>query len=173
MKSSYDTHKNLELLRKTDSYLYLAEGKSLDKLRKNESYKTAVGGFFTWEEYLKQPEINLSASTANTMILAYNLICLSLGKTLEEGSVYPISGIRFACKRYKEGELTKEEAINILEASKELSFKDLKEFYQDARTQDPARTYEYVVMRRTKETNNLTKVHDIGSEQIKTAFNLE
>lgn len=172
-KSSRNLHSDLEILRKTNSFAYLAEGANLYELKKNDHFKTVAGGYSTWAEYLRQPTINLTPTQAERMIQAYCLICLSLGKNFEEGGEYPISAIKFLARKYNEGMIDADDFKSALEASKSLSFKDFKEFFQDVRTKNPARTYDYMIMRRVRETNNLEKVHGIESEKIKHAFNLE
>jgi hypothetical protein len=58
-----------------------------------------------------------------------------------------------------------------------LSQKDFKEKIWEIKSKelgvDVSRTYEYLIMRKTLETNTMERVMDISSDQIKETFNIE
>lgn len=170
---SFLDHKQLSTYRKSDTYIFLVQGSLLHKLRSDELYKLTNGGM-SWEDYLRQPEVSLTTGEARQRIECYQLFCVNMGLSEEDLGEYPLPALKFILNKYKKGQITTARQINeILEASKSLSFRDLKEHFQDEVIQVEERTYEYVVMKRCIETNNLTKVHDISSEDIKSKLNLE
>ncbi len=173
---SFDKHQTLSKLRKTDSFLFVMQGELLNDLRSKEAYKLTNGGM-SWEDYLKQPEVSLTPKMAKDMIEAYLLFCVSMQLTHEDVGYYPLSALKFILNKYRKGLLANATQVKeILDASLNLSFKDLKEFFHDREMQgieEAPRTYEFVIMKRCIETNGLAKVHDISSEDIKKKFKLE
>jgi hypothetical protein len=171
-EKSFDDHNALSTLRKSETFIYLTQGEILNKLRNDELYRLTNGGM-DWEDYLRQPEVSLTTGQARQMIECYQLFCVNMGMSAEDLGWYPLSALRFILKKYKKGQIDDARKIKeILEASKSLSLRDLREHYHDEVIQ-MERTYEYVIMKRCKETNNLTKVHEVSSEDIKSKFNLE
>lgn len=165
-------HNVLSTYRKSDTYLFVAQGEVLSKLRNDEQYKLTNGGM-SWEDYLRQPEVSLTTGQARQMIEVYQLFCINMAISMEDLGYYPLPALKFILNKYKKGQIqTAKQVKEILEASKTLSFRDLREHFQDEVIQTQERTYEYVLMKRCKETNNLTKIHDISSEDIKSKFNL-
>lgn len=166
-------HQALSTYRKSDTYLYIVQGELLNKLRNDELYKLTNGGM-DWEDYLKQPEVSLTTGQARKMIEIYQLFCVNMGMEAEELGFYPLTALKFILNKYKKGQFADAKKIKeVLEASKSLSFRDLKEHYQDEVIQMTERTYEYVIMKRCIETNNINKVHGIESDDIKSKFNLD
>jgi hypothetical protein len=171
-EKSFDDHNALSVLRKSDTFLYLTQGEILNKLRNDELYKLTNGGM-DWEDYLRQPEVSLTTGQARQMIEVYQLFCVNMGMTAEDLGWFPLPALKFILNKYKKGHVDNIGKIKeILEASKHLSLRDLREHYHDEVIQ-MERTYEYVIMKRCKETNNINKVHGIESEDIKNKFNLE
>lgn len=175
-EKSFSDHHELSVYRKSDTYLFLSQGEILNKLRNDELYKLTNGGM-SWEDYLKQPEISLTAGQARQRIECYLLFVKSMGMSLEELGFYPLPALKFILgKFHKKVFANATEIRQVMEASKQLSLKDLKEFVHDANTETiegAPRTYEFLIMKRCIETGNMTKVHDIASEDIKSKFNLE
>lgn len=172
-EESFFDHKTLSTYRKSDTYLFVSQGEVLNKLRNDEQFKLTNGGM-SWEDYLRQPEVSLTTGQARQMIEVYQLFCINMGISVEDLGFYPLSALKFILNKYKKGQIpTAKQVKEILEASQLLSLRDLREHFQDEVIQVEERTYEYVVMKRCCETNNLTKVHDISSDDIKSKLNLE
>ncbi len=154
---------------------FVAMGKILRELKKKEVYKKAVGqGIDTWSDYLKQPEIGLSAGEANRLIQIYDEFIVRLGYDEETIAQVPIKNMHYLLPMVKKMK-SKEESDELIADATLLSQKDFKERMFDKRVEggDTTRTFEYLIMRRTVETGALDKVPGIESDTIKVMFNLE
>lgn len=136
------------------------------KLKRYELWYDSFGGIDTWEDFLKQPEINIPVSKANKLIKIYDFFG-------EEHPGYDISGIAISrlytiASHVEDGKKIHE----LLTSARESSTADFKEYFRDV-TVGEERTYSYMVMKKCNETGNLTKVHGLDSEIIKDKLNLE
>lgn len=145
---------------------YLAMGLVLKNLKENSRWRESVGdgGIETWDDFLKQPEIGISRLEADRMMKAYSVLVEEKGYSIEDLKNIPVASI----KRLIEIDIDD----NVIEQAKTLTTKDFKEAIAE-NNNIQERTYTYMVMRRCKETGNMTKVHGITSEEIKGTFNLE
>lgn len=136
-------------------------GKQLKKIKENESWVYEIGnGIDTWHEYLSQPEIGMTVREANDLI-----------KMADYARKTNTNPQEFSTKNYKM--LVKEHESNeeIIESAKVLSNRDFKERYYDHKTADKGkRTYTYMVMKRCNETNNMSKVHGVESDEVLKKF---
>lgn len=155
----HDTYETLVSCGTEAKANYIAMGKLLMELRVNNKWKEAIGdGITTWSAFLKQPEIGLSVGEADKLMKIYN--------RLADYDVNEISLVNL--KRLVDVEHITED---IVDQARTLSDKDFKEVLAENENISE-RTYVYMVMKRCKETGNMTKVHDLSSEVIKDTFNL-
>lgn len=150
-------------------------GKLLYKLKTDSVFLQAVGeGINTWEDYISQPEIGLARGEASRLIQIYEQFVLRLGLSEEEVSKIPVKNIHYLLPLVKGA--TEENADDIralIDDATHLSQKDFKERVYESKNEIDNRTYEYLIMKKCIETGNMTKVHDISSEQIKESLNIK
>lgn len=158
---------------------FLWQGKYLYNLRKNSNYREAIGdGIDSWHDFLAQPEIGMSPTQANKLLNIYELFIKQLKYEEEEIIKISIKTLNYLIKWREEIEkLDKKLCDEIIIQAQVLSFKDFKEVYFDHKNKEDqeskeVRTYEYIIMKKCHQTGNMTKVHDIDSQQIETIFNL-
>lgn len=152
--------------------LDVMRGQALWQLKANNLYKKAFGeGVDTWEEFLRSPEIGLTISEANRMMQMYEYFVIKHGIDEEELSDVPIKSLHHMLPRLKSGEIREEDVPELIDAARELTFNQFKERVYDVLHEDSAlRTYSYVLMRRCNETKNLSRVQEVTSDMIITAF---
>lgn len=171
MTEGFNIHSKLSYLCKTNTRLYIRTGEYLYKLQRFDLWRDSTGGIDTWEDYLKQPEINIPKSKANKLIRIWEYFGIN-NKGWETNDV-PLYVLDIISKTNPKSGVVSE----MLEAGRELSRADFKERFHDLLNgtpeKDAERTYSYVIMKRCDQTNNLKKVHDISSDDIKNKFNLE
>lgn len=149
-------------------------GKLLYTLQQNDNFASAVGeGINTWDDYITQPEIGLSRGESSRLIQIYEQFVLRLGLSEEDVARIPLKNIHYLLPLVKSS--TEENADDIralVDDATQLSQKDFRERVYESKHEDQSRTYEYMVMKRCNETGTLSRVHDITSEQIKLALNI-
>lgn len=169
--NAFQTHAKLSELCKTSTKLGIRTGEYLYKIRRFDLWRDSTGGIDTWEDYLKQPEINISTSKANQLIRIWEYFGIT-DKGWDTHDV-PLYVLDVISKRKPKSGLVEE----MLNAGRELSRADFRERFHDLTNgtpdKDAARTYSYLIMQKCNETGNLKKVHDIPSDVIKEKFNLE
>lgn len=172
VSTAFDTHSKLSELCKKDTKLDIRMGEYLYKLRVYDLWRDSTGGIDSWEDYLKQPEINIPKSKANQLIRIWEYFGVEdKGWDITDVPMYVLDII--SKKKPKAKFLIAE----MLESGKVLSRSDFKERFHDlvngTPEQDAVRTYSYLIMQKCNETGTLKKVHDIPSDLIKEAFNLD
>lgn len=164
---AHGLHKVLEAFRSRDKKDEWTLAELLYKLRRYELWRFAVGGFDSWEDYLKQPEIGISRHKADKMVRIYEYFIIERGFQLPDLEDVPWYALDFISKKRPEADLI----AQLLADAKVLTQKDFKEAYYD-HTEVGPRTYSYVLMRKCDQTGNLEKVHELDSETIKTKLGL-
>lgn len=160
---------------------FLEQGKLLYNLRKNSLYREAIGdgGSDSWHEYLSQPEIGMSPTQANKLLNIYELFILKLQYSEEEIIKISVKTLNYLIKKGDEfAGLDRGTQEEIISQAQILSHKDFKEAYFDNKSEaseklgkdKDERTYEYVLMKKCHQTGNMTRVHDISSQDIESAF---
>lgn len=139
-------------------------------LRRYELWRFAVGGYDSWEDYLKQPEIGISRHKADKLVRIYEFFIVNDTFTPEDLKDVPWQALDYISK--KNFDKFSPSYAELIEAAKHLTPKDFKERYFELSQPEVERTYSYVIMRKCDQTGNLEKVHEVESEQIKKAFNL-
>lgn len=166
-------HQGLVELRKRAklSDLYLAY--YLYSLKVGEKWRQAVGdgGFTTWDDYLKQPEIGITKAKADKLVNTYHGLVEDLEIDVQTLKNVPMTVLHKIWQNYRDGHITKEQVIDLIADGEHLSVKDFKEQLQDAKAGE-GRTYTYVLMKKCNETGSLEKIHGISSEEIKTKLEL-
>lgn len=137
-------------------------------LRRRELWRFAVGGFDSWEDYLKQPEVGLTRHKADKLVRIYEYFIIQNKYTVAQLWDTPWYALDYISKKKPDPSLIQ----TLLEDAKHLTPKDFKENYFDA-TEVGDRTYSYVLMRKCDQTGNLEKVHELDSETIKTKLGLD
>lgn len=155
----YETYQDLVAYGNTAKFSYVEMGRYLNELRTDNKWREAVGdGITSWSGFLRQPEIGLSQHEATKLMKIYNRL-----------GAYDLTEISLPnLKKLVELDDITEEVI---EQARTLSDKDFKEVLAENRN-ITERTYTYQVMKKCNETGNMTKVHDLSSELIKSTFNL-
>jgi hypothetical protein len=140
-------------------------------LRRHELWRFAVGGFDSWEDYLKQPEVNISRHKADKLVRIYEYFIVQRKYTVAELWDVPWTALDYISKRREMLDHDRVTMDALLADAKVLTTKDFKDNFFDA-THAEDRTYSYVLMKKCDQTGNLEKVHDLDSETIKTKLNL-
>lgn len=160
---------------------FVAMGKLLSELKRGDKYREAIGeGINTWVDYIAQPEIGLSKGDADRLIQIYEVFVEHFCFAEEYVASVPVKNLHYLLPIAKRG-LTRPgtegstEMEELLEDAKVLSQKDFKERIFDVRQEDEdvERTYEFLIMKKCIETGNMSKVHDITSDNIKEYYGLE
>lgn len=179
MKSLVETsNEAFELVRQlietqsASRHLSILKGGILWKLKAGNLYKKAFGeGVDTWEEFLRSPEIALATSEANRSMQLYEYFVLRYKLSEEELKEVPLKSLHYLLPRLKSGEIAKDDVPELLESAKSLTFNQFKEQVFDKKNvNEESRTYSYSVMRRCKQTGNLSKVLSISEEEIRKLF---
>ena len=172
-EQAHESHQRLVYLRTNAKKNFILQGRELFNLKQNNLYKKAIGeGLESWEDYLKQPELGLSKSEAERLIQIYEKFVLFLGYTEDEVSEIPVKALHYLLPVVKKG-MDKEKVAELVESAKSLSQNEFKEAFYDAKNESDDRTYSYLIMKKCNETGNMTKVHGVKSELIKSTFNLD
>lgn len=173
-KTPHDIHSQLVATIGISKKSFIAIGKLLSDLKKEDLFKQAVGeGIDTWADYVAQPEVSLSIGEANRLIQIYDEFVARLGFDANYIAEVPLKNIHYLLPIVKKMNAD-DNVDDLLADAKSLSQKDFKERVYDVRSGDVVeRTYEYMIMKKCVETGNMTKVHGIESELIKRQFNLE
>lgn len=144
-------------------------GAKLHYLKTDDNWRQAVGegGIDNWDDFLKQPEIGLSRLEADRLIKIYQTFFTT--DKFNHYSQEQIMSIPFKnlVKLTELDEITDD----VIEQAMFLTDRDFKEVLAENKNVT-ARTYTYMVMRKCKETGNMTKVHGITSEEVKDKFNI-
>lgn len=166
---AHELHTEIGTLVKSSFRNDIRLGQKLHDIKQHGWYKKAVGaGINTWGDYLKQPEVNITAYRAAKLIRLYEHFILGVGYQAEDLDGVPTYALDYIATR---GLTDKARIDDLLGDARFLSANDFKEKYQDDIV-STERTYTYLIMRKCVETGNLEKVHDIKSDDIKEAFNL-
>lgn len=147
-------------------------GKLLYELKKG-GFKDAVGaGIDTWDDYIAQPEINLSKGEADRLVQIYEQFVCRFGLTEKQMSEIPIKNLHYLLPIVKRQRDSHDEGtLELIESASVLSQKDFKLRVGEIKY-DGNLTYEYMVMKRCNETGSLSKVHDISSKAIQDVFGI-
>lgn len=173
-KSPAELHNLLVSATKLKNHSHIIIGRVLTQLKENNNYINAVGEM-SWNDYLKQPEIDISVSDANRMMDIYSELVLRLGYDEETIAEIPVKNLHYLLPLIRDKK-TIDEADELVCDATLLSQKDFKEKVYELKVGDERahkKTYSYVLMKRTNETGSLSKIYDVDSETIKKTFNLE
>lgn len=177
--NDHEVYQSLVAKEGTIRHNQIKVGGLLKYLKEDDRYKLATGGVDTWNQFLKQPEIGLTVSKANTLIDIYDMFVDKLHISEDYLSSIPFANLKRLLpemkRRFDEThEDEKVEIVEILEQARTLSDKDFKNVLVENNETygDQPRTYTYMVMRKCNETGNLNKVHDISSEDIVSKLNI-
>lgn len=144
-------------------------GQCLFRLKANNAYREAIGaGIETWNDFLKMPEIGLDPREATRAMEIYDEFCIKRGYSIEMLAETGTKALHYLLPMVKDGTLKDEQIGGLLQAGAALPQKSFKEKLHDVRGGE--RHYEFVLMRRCIETDNLQRVDDITSEQLSAAF---
>lgn len=152
-------------------------GKVLWNLKANNSFKKAIGsGIDTWEDFLKMPEIGIDMREANRAMEIYEQFVVKLHYTEEELAEVGTKALHYVLPLVKSGELQEEHIRGLLSDGANLTQAAFKERLHDV-TKGGGKTYEYLIMRKCKETGTMQKVRGVKSGQIidalKTLYHID
>ena len=152
---------------KVANYNLLSIGKTLKELKEGDKFMEATGSTDTWQHFVKSPEVSMTVGEANKLIDLYETFVDRLGYTIEQLSVVPMKNLKILLPLTKNYPENFEE---LFEQAKVLSDKDLKDaLIETSDTMDEVpRTYKYMIMKKCLETGNMSKVHDVASDEIDT-----
>lgn len=167
---AHNLHLQIGMLTKNQLRCDMLLGLRLYEIKSTGYYKKAVGdGATTWVDYLAQSEVNIPVSRARKLIRVYKHFCLHLSYAPESLEGVPLYALDYIASR----ELVDVDGIDTLLAdARVLTQKDFRERYHDEVVQTE-RTYSYLIMKKCNETSSMEKIHDVDSEMIKRAFNLD
>lgn len=173
--SSHETHEQLKQIVQFSKKSFVAMGALLHQLYQDDGFLDAVGeGIDTWEQYLAQPEIGLSTKEASRLMQIYEVFVLRLDYDEDSVAKIPIKSLHYLLPIAKKAVEQKSD-ISIVDGlvhdATNLSQKDFRERIYDVKTEEQGeRTYSYLVMKRCNETNTITKIPGIESEEILEVF---
>lgn len=157
-------------LQKVRRKIDVERGRILYQLRANRLYLSAYGeGVDTWEEFLRSPEIGLSISEANRAMQLYEYFVIRYQVDERVLEAIPVRTLTHILPSLKLNSVSQESLQEILSSAKELTFFEFKERLRDIQ-HGTERTYSYMVMRRCNETKNLSRVIEISSDNILSAY---
>lgn len=164
---AHELYQDLVKTRELSRLAGVKMGELLYQLRNNESYREAVGET-SWDDFLKLPEIGIDKREANRSISIYEELVIKRGFTTAAIAEVPVKALHYVLPLARDAAVSDEEIRGHLDDAQNLSQAAFREALHDNR--GDTRTYEFVLMRRRKETNNLKKVQDVTEEQILSAF---
>lgn len=133
-------------------------GGLLSAAKDAEIWHDEIGdGIDTWYDFISQPEVGLTPAEASFLMHLYEL-----AQDEGEGDVsrIPTATVRYMFRK----------GGNIDDAQV-LTTKDFKDkYFEDGLGKMIKRTYTYMVMKRCNETGNITKVHGIDTQDVKSAL---
>lgn len=169
-KEAYELVSNLISLQRVRRKIDVERGRLLYQLHANRLYLQAYGdGVDTWEEFLRSPEIGLTVSEANRAMQLYEYFVIKFKIPEQDLESIPVRTLTHLLPKLKLGQLDSNNVTALIEDAKGLTFFEFKERLQDVQA-GTARTYTYMVMKKCNETNNLSKVIGISSEELLNAF---
>lgn len=142
----------------------------LYEIKETGLYKKAVGeGINTWVDYLRQPEINITPHRANKLVKMYEHFVVGLGYEIDVLDGVPLYALSYIADK---GFNDVDAIDDLFDDARHLTEKDFKEKYHDE-VDGGQRTYTFLIMKKCVETGSMEKVHNIKSEDIISAFNLQ
>lgn len=136
-------------------------GGQLWVMKQFNTYRLATG-VTTWEEYLEQPEVNISKHRASKLIGLYIYFVEQLKLSPEEITDVPTYALEYIRKADISDRATIQELFS---DAVHLSRKDFREKFHDDVVQTE-RTYTYLLMKKCVETGTMTKVHDVPLSEL-------
>jgi hypothetical protein len=132
-KKAQEDHDLLQTLIDSDIHTVLKKGKVLKELRDAQEYKMlGDGGYDTFESYLASPEIKMSRSYAWQHVQLYEYYVLEMSIPLIELVKFrSIQTMLFCLGIINKRALQGEDALELIEKAKVLSFTDFKKEVMD------------------------------------------
>lgn len=170
ISNPFELHEQLVGVINYSKKSFVLVGKLLHELKEKGSYKKAVGsGIDTWDDYISQPEINLSRSEAERLIQIYEQFVLIRGISEERLAEVPIKNLHYLLPIAKRDGA---DVGELLDAAATLNQRDFKERVGEIKHGEDLH-YEFVIFKKCVETGAMKKVHDISSDDIKEHFGLQ
>lgn len=167
---AHELHTEIEHIVKTQFRSDIKLGEKLYVLKRDNLYKKAIGdGISTWEDYLRQPEVNITNHRASKLIRLYEHFVLRIGYKPGDLDGIPTYALDYIATRNLRDVV---QIDTLLGDARYLSAKDFREKYHDE-VEQTERTYRYMIMKKCVETGTMEKVHHIPSEEIISKFNLQ
>ena len=168
----FNTHNKLVELVSATKKSFVIMGRLLGRLKEEDNYLLTVGsGINSWQDYLAQPEVGLTVGEANRMIQIYDELIIRLGFSEDQVSDIGKKNLNTLLPIVKNME-TIDEAEEIVADAIFLSTKDFKEKVYEVKHPEIDQTYEYILHKKSNETGNMSRVHEVTHEDIISKFNL-
>lgn len=160
----FEQHQKFLALCRKEKLRDIVLGGQLWVMKQFNSYRLATG-VDTWEEYLMQPEVNISKHRASKLISIYRFFVEEHKFTPPELEDVPTYALDYISKNRIQD---KSKISELLDESRCLSKKDFKERFLDLQHPDgeAERTYTYLLIKKCVETGNMTKVHDVPLSEL-------
>jgi hypothetical protein len=162
----------IEEANKSINYAKIEMGYAIYELQKDNLYKKAIGnGIDKWNHFLKLPEVNMSNHTAKKLSSIYEVFCEGLGYDKEVIYDCEVDNLWYVITGDVLSDTDDEQTDELINLARQFSNYEFKEAVQDM-VYGEERRYDYLVMQRVKETNNLRRVHGISTEDVLNKFNI-
>jgi hypothetical protein len=171
-KRARSLYRLIEEANKSINYAKIEMGYAIYELQKDNLYKKAIGnGIDKWNHFLKLPEVNMSNHTAKKLSSIYEVFCEGLGYDKEVIYDCEVDNLWYVITGDVLSDTDDEQTDELINLARQFSNYEFKEAVQDM-VYGEERRYDYLVMQRVKETNNLRRVHGISTEDVLNKFNI-
>jgi hypothetical protein len=171
-KRARSLYRLIEEANKSINYAKIETGYAIYELQKDNLYKKAIGnGIDKWNHFLKLPEVNMSNHTAKKLSSIYEVFCEGLGYDKEVIYDCEVDNLWYVITGDVLSDTDDEQTDELINLARQFSNYEFKEAVQDM-VYGEERRYDYLVMQRVKETNNLRRVHGISTEDVLNKFNI-
>lgn len=154
-------------------FSFLLIGKLLYELQQDDLYTSAIGnGADDWDDYIAMPEIALSRGEASRLSQIYEHFIERMGYDENRLAQIPIKNLHYLLPIAK-NIFSRDELDPLVDDAENLSQKDFRLKLYENKHETDERTYTYLVMKRCNETNSISRVYGITSEDIVTKLNIE
>jgi|AntRauTorckE6833_2_1112554.scaffolds.fasta_scaffold06152_3 hypothetical protein len=172
-KRARSLYRLIEEANKSINFAKIEIGKAIHELKEGNLYKKAVGnGIDKWNHFLKLPEINMTDYTTKKLSTIYNVYCNDLGYEKAKIQECEIDNLWYVITEGLIDKADEDKIEEIISLASSLSNFEFKEAVHDL-VFTKERQYDYLVMQRVRETNNLRRVKGISSDDVLNAFKID
>lgn len=170
-EKAHELYQSLLKVLELKRFAGVALGEKLFKLKANNEYKNATG-IESWDDFLKSPEISIDSRESNRAMQTYYQFCVRRQFTLSDLAGVPVKSLHRLLPLAKGDRLADGDLQTLVADAASLSQSAFKErLYDVVSGESGIRTFDFLLMRKCRETGNLQKVHGFSSEKIQEVFN--